>query len=377
MGTPNQAKRQQFIEAWSRCGGSPARVAGALKVGIDNVYRMRARLASNGVVLQTIAADGRTCNSDYGWQATPTVYPGVTEDAITDGCAFFFGDAHWWGPPSLAHRAMCLLAKQLKPKLIIGNGDLLDAATVSRHDPLGWQRLPTLIEEVDTVKIRLREIEQAAPSAKYLKTVGNHDSRFDRRLATEVGEFEGVPGMRLQDHISWPMSYVVLLNKNVDPLLVMHNFRGGVHATWNNVIHAGCTIVTGHLHSQDRKAHTNFFRTNYGVDHGCLADPDGPQFSYAMNRPRNWRSGCCVMTFDEHGRHLPPEFLEVQRYDGFKRATFRGEAILEEGSSEHVPCSTPSAVAVQLRAQESRDGATTRKAKAARRSTQAKRAASG
>ena len=67
---------------------------------------------------------------------------------------------------------------------------------------MGWQKLPTVIEELDCVKQRLDEIKRASgPRCKTLMTVGNHDSRFDRRLATEVAQFEDVPGMRLSDHL--------------------------------------------------------------------------------------------------------------------------------------------------------------------------------
>lgn len=323
-----------FVAAWREAGGSPVQVSKILGLDLTATYRRRASLAKQGIMLPTTHPIKENGSQKYGWQATPYAYRERVDETLVDGTAVIFGDAHWWGPPSLAHRAMCRLIKSLKPKLIIGNGDLVDGANISRHDPMGWQKLPTVREEIETVKERLREIDLAAPKATKRKTVGNHDSRMDRRLATEVSEFEGMPGFRLQDHILWPMSYVVVINKDAPvPVLVMHNFRGGTHAPFNNAVNSGATIVTGHLHSQQRAAFTDYFHTKYGVDHGMLADPAGPQFSYAMGRPRSWRSGCCVMTFDKEGRHLPPELLEVQIYPGFKRAVFRGKVVMEEALS--------------------------------------------
>jgi hypothetical protein len=323
---------EEIIAAWKR-SHSPAAVARQLGLSARALYFRRARLAQKGITLPTVVAGGPgAAASIYGWQAEPTAFPETQDFTITSGCVFIGSDPHYWpGEPSLAHRAYCLLAKRLKPKLMCMNGDAFDGAGISRHEPLGWVKLPSVIEELDIVKQRLGEIERAAPNAQRFFSPGNHDTRFDRRLATEIPEMAGVPGMRMQDHIKWPMAYVAVINRQSPvPVLVMHNYRGGVHATWNNAIHAGCTIVTGHLHAQDRKAHTTYFKTAYGVDAGTMADVNHPAFSYTMGRPKNWRSGFCVMTFDEQGRHLPPELVEIQRFNDGQRAVFRGEVILED-----------------------------------------------
>src|SRR6185437_2202945 len=215
---------EQFIEAWKRGKCSPQLVAGLLGMSVRNVYKRRAYLVSKGHRLDSVTKSATGGGSGYGWQAEESAWPQSVEETLKDGMLCVFGDAHWWGPPSLAHRAMLILLKRLRPKLVIGNGDLFDAATISRHDPMGWVKLPTVAEELDTVRLRIDEIERAAPAAKKLKTIGNHDSRMDRRLATDASEFEGVSGFRLQDHIRWPMSYVVVINRDIEPVLVMHNF---------------------------------------------------------------------------------------------------------------------------------------------------------
>jgi hypothetical protein len=242
-----------------------------------------------------------------------------------------FGDAHYWpGEPSLAHQALCIIAKRLQPKIIIANGDVFDGATISRHDVLGWQKLPTVGEELNAAKMRLDEIKRASPKAERFFTVGNHDSRFDRRLATEIAQFEDVPGMRLEDHLSdWPLSYSVLINADIDPVFVVHNIRGGMHAPRNNALAAGCTVITGHLHSQKAEPVKTLLNEWEGIDHGCLADVDHAAFAYRMDRPADWRSGFVVMTFDKEGRHLPAEFCRVQVLRDRSRAVFRGEIVLE------------------------------------------------
>lgn len=322
-----------FIRAWNQNRSSPALIAKATGLDIAHVYRRRRSLEKKGVVLRTIpttpSAEG--ASRTYGFNREATPFSPSMDFTVRDGVAIIFGDCHYWpGEPSLAHQALVLLAKELKPKLVCANGDVFDGAGVSRHEPLGWVKLPTVVDELDIVKTRLGEIERAAPKAQRFLSPGNHCTRFDRRLATEVPEFAGIPGMRLEDHLKgWPMAYVGVINRDIDPVLVMHNYRGGVHAPHHNVVNAGATIVTGHLHAQDVKGHTNYFKTSYGVDHGVLADPDHDAFSYTMGRPKNWRSGFCVLTFDKQGRHLPPELCTIQNHNGHKRAVFRGRIILE------------------------------------------------
>ena len=136
--------------------------------------------------------------------------------------------------------------------------------------------------------------------------------------------------MRLEDHLkAWPFSYSVLLNEDIEPVFVVHNIRGGMYAPRNNVLAAGCTVITGHLHSQKAIPVTTLLSDYEGIDAGMLADREHAAFSYRMDRPADWRSGFVVMTFDEHGHHFPGEFLRVKFRKKRATAVFRGEVILE------------------------------------------------
>ncbi len=332
-----KVRDEEFIKVWQSVG-SPTAVAKHFGMALQSVLARRKRLQRlKGVTLATVAAPGyQARQSPHGWDRPMAhAVPPRAEETVANGTVLVFSDAHYWpGIVTLAHEALCKLARALAPKLIIGNGDLFDGANISRHDPLGWQKLPTVIEELDAVKTRLAEIRRSAPRAKTRMTAGNHDTRFDRRLATDVGQFEDVPGMRLSDHLTdWPMSYSVMLNDALgEPVMVRHAMRGGIHAVYNNTLHAGVSIVTGHLHAQLCRPFTDYRGTRYGVDCGTLADTNGPQFSYTMDGPVNWRSGFAVLTFDGEGRLLPPELCEVQRIGKAQRAIFRGEIVCERAA---------------------------------------------
>jgi hypothetical protein len=231
-----------------------------------------------------------------------------------------FSDAHFWpGVRTPAFKGFCLLAKKLSPKIIINNGDAFDGASISRFPRIGWDSKPSILEELNACKDHLGEIQEAAPKAKLLWCLGNHDSRFENRLSANVPEFQGIGGFRLTDHFpDWKTGWSVWINNDV---VVKHRFRNGIHATRNNTAASGKSMVTGHLHSLKVTPLDDYNGTRWGIDAGTLADPSGPQFrDYLEDNPTDWRSGFIVLTF-KNGQMLWPE---VARVVG-NQIDFRGE----------------------------------------------------
>lgn len=250
-------------------------------------------------------------------------HPGFLKTVLYDGVAVIGSDAHNWpGKPSTAHRGYLWACKELKPKIVFRNGDELDGARISRHAPIGWETRPSLIEEIEACKERTNEVVLAAGKAERYWPLGNHDARFETRLATMAPEYAKIHGVHLQDHFpDFQPCWGVQINEDV---IVKHRFKGGIHATHNNTMWAGKTMVTGHLHSLKVTPFSDYNGTRYGVDCGTLADPYGPQFAdYTELNPVNWRSGFAVLTFDR-GRLLPPELVQV--FDP-QTIAFRGQLI--------------------------------------------------
>jgi hypothetical protein len=146
--------------------------------------------------------------------------------------------------------------------------------------------------------------------------------RFETKLANTAPEYAKIHGVHLKDHFPrWAPCWSLMINGNT---MIKHRLRNGVHATWNNTLHAGVTIVTGHLHSLQIKPKSDYNGTRWGVDCGTLADPAGPQFAdYTEDGPKDWRMGFAVLTY-RAGRLLWPELYYV-RSDGV--GEWRGEEI--------------------------------------------------
>jgi hypothetical protein len=251
------------------------------------------------------------------------VNKGRKEIELRDGIVLIGSDAHYWpGPPSVAHRAFVKFCKKMKPSIVVMNGDALDACSISRHPPIGWNKIPSVKDELEACQERLGEIAKATFKAKKYWSLGNHDARFETRLAQVAPEFKDVHGISLADHFpEWVGCWSLHINKDV---VVKHRYKGGVHAPHNNTVNAGRSIITGHLHSQKVTPFSDYNGTRYGVDTGCLADPQHDAFQdYLEDNPRNWRAGFCVLTF-KNGQLLYPELVSVWDESSVQ---FRGELI--------------------------------------------------
>lgn len=311
---------QDFIAAWQESGGSPAVVSRAFNMAYRAVLKRRNTLeGKRGIHLPT----GEQKNRGRGDEAPPNDYlQRVTLDGFS-GVAVVFSDAHYWPGrgETVAHGALVEVVKDLKPKLIIGNGDLFDGARLSRFPRNGWENQPRVKDELEEATERLAEVRHAYSRAQCIRTIGNHCIRFDRYLATHASEMEQVMGARLADHLpAWRECMSVFVNGHT---MVKHRYNGGIHAAYNNTLKAGTNIVTGHTHHLEVKPWSDYNGRRYGVQTGAIAEVDGPQFSYIEDNPTPWCSGFAVLTFDGAGRLLYPELCEV--IDG--TAYFRGQKV--------------------------------------------------
>ena len=247
---------------------------------------------------------------------------------IENGTVIVFSDAHFW--PSIkttAYKGLIWAIQNVEGlKAVINNGDAFDGASISRFPRIGWDSTPSIIQELKACEIALGEIEDEAKKVnhkvKLIWPLGNHDARFENRLASNAPQYEFVKGFSLKDHFPlWEPCWSTWIT---DSVIVKHRYKGGVHATHNNTVSSGVSICTGHLHSLKVTPFNDYNGTRFGVDTGTLADPTGPQFeNYLENSPTHWRSGFVVLTF-HRGHMLWPEVVNVV---DAKHVEFRGKVI--------------------------------------------------
>lgn len=243
--------------------------------------------------------------------------PAVEAIGMHESVVLVGGDLHAWpGRPHPIWWAFVMLAERLRPKAIVLNGDVIDGARISRHPKAaGWT--PRVVEEIEAVRAL---IDTLPPTQHRLWTVGNHDIRVSSYLANMAPEMDDFAGT-LQDRFpEWRMCWSVRINGCCE---IRHRFRSGIHAPWNNSLHSGLTMVTGHSHQLESRGVVDRNGRRWGVEGGMLADPEGPQFEYTEWTPRRWTPGFVVLTFDADGMLQPPELCEWRN----GQAWFRGEPV--------------------------------------------------
>lgn len=306
---------QKFIEVWNK-HRSPSKVAEELQLSVRNVYNRRRTIENRyRMRLESTAKNSK----DYYVRDHLSRMDVDIENAVI----FVASDAHYWhNDISEAHKAFVRLIKKTKPDIVIMNGDVFDGATISRYPKIAFptHEVPTVKQELEAVSDRLYEIEKVAGNAKLIWTLGNHDMRFESKLANVAPEFEGVRGFSLKEHFPrWIHCMSVMINKS---LMVKHRYHNGIHATWNNSLKSGVSMVTGHLHRLQATIVSDYNGTRWGVDTGTLSDVEGDHMSYGEDNPKNHCSGFAVLTI-VNGRLIQPEFCAV--LDGIPY--FRGKPI--------------------------------------------------
>ena len=323
MGSHNETcTDMEFIQLWEKLQ-SATEIAKHL--GIPNrAVHLRRRWIEENHKITLIAKDHRGAN----YAATrPKSFSPLRQIKLgmLDSCVIVFSDAHFIpAQRTTAFKGLLWAIQEFKPHAVICNGDAFDGASISRHDVID-QPQTSVIQELKACQGALGEIEEVAKAARHnvklLFTWGNHDIRFGNRLAQHAPQFKEVLGFKLTDHIpDWEFCWAVWPTEQV---IIKHRYKGGVHATHNNTVNAGVSIVTGHLHSLKVTPFSDYNGCRYGVDTGTLAETDGPQFTYGEINPNNHRSGFAVLNFF-NGELLLPEL--VQKFDE-DQIQFRGEVI--------------------------------------------------
>jgi len=308
---------QEFIALWNK-HGSVKELSDILGISERNINSRRRKIEEkHGIALAGVAKNSPDFKVTYAYNNVRT------NVQLENGIIVIGSDCHYWPDIiSTAHRAFVKIIKDLKPRMVVMNGDVFDGASISRHPVSGWGSTPSVKQELEACQDRLGEVEKAAKGAALHWTWGNHDMRFNARLAAQVGDtWRGVEGMNLTDHFPrWKFSTSIMVNEDT---MIKHRYHNGIHAVYNNALKSGISIVTGHLHSLKVTPFSDYRGDRYGVDTGSLADINGNQFEYSEDNPKNHRSGFAVLTFVD-GELLPPELCQVWDDD---HVVFRGQLI--------------------------------------------------
>lgn len=295
---------EEFISGFRTLG--PTRLAKHLGISIRGVFaRRRSIEQSRNITLEPIGSKAMMRKVQE--------YPQRLALEIQNGCILVGSDWHFWpGFVSTAFKAFVEACRTFQPKAVVLNGDVIDGSRLSRHPRIGWDHTPAVKEELEFAQAQLAEIAKAAPNARKIWTLGNHDARLETRLANAVPEVEGLMGTSLQDHFpEWSPAWSVWVNNDRRGPVIKHRFKGGFHSGHNNAVYSGRTMVCGHDHQLKVTTFVDYDGIRWGVHGGFMSAPYWPMFSdYTEDNPVNWTSGFIKLNFHE-GDLLWPEIIRV------------------------------------------------------------------
>jgi hypothetical protein len=307
---------EEWIASWNKIG-SPEEFAKTHKISIRNVYGRRRNLENKlGIQLPTFASQ----NPAYLKKVDQTPGHARRGTDMEKGRVVVFSDAHFWpGEVTTAYKALLMIIKEFSPKVVVANGDIFDGSQASRHARIGWENTPSVKEELESCIEMMAGIEKVSKGAELIWTLGNHDARFETFLSAQTSMYEGVSGFTLKDHFPlWKPCWSYWVNEDT---CIKHRWKGGFGGGRANALNSGVNMVTGHTHNLAVQPLTDYNGTRYGVQTGCLADPNGEQFmAYTEDSPKDWRSGFALLSW-ERGRLMLPELIQVCGEDEFE---FRG-----------------------------------------------------
>lgn len=239
---------------------------------------------------------------------------------IEKGRVIVFSDAHFWpDETTTAFKALLEMIKEFKPTAVVCNGDALDGASISRFPQQSWDRIPSVREELDACQYFMGEIEAVSKGAKLFWPLGNHDARLEMRIIENLPAFEGVRGTTLKEYFpAWLPCWSFWVNEDT---CIKHRWKGGWTGGRNNAVNSGVNMITGHTHVLSCIPYSDYNGTRFGVQTGTLADPNGHQFAYTEDTPKDWNSGFVMLSF-EHSKLLQPEIVRVCSED---LVDFRGK----------------------------------------------------
>lgn len=215
------------------------------------------------------------------------------------GTIFALGDVHF---PFVNKKALKWAIKRIKtlqPEYVVQVGDLNDQYCFSRFAKK--VNIMTPKAELDLARKMgeemWAEIRAAAPKAKCIQLLGNHDIRIEKVLEGKAPELDFVTDWRRLYKFDGVTTYYDPREEVfIGDVCLMHGYMGhGKHAL-NNL----CPTIIGHLHAPSIR----YFNSRRGLfweaNAMFLGDTDSPAFAYTNQKLlTGWANGVCVV--DEYG----------------------------------------------------------------------------
>ena len=209
-------------------------------------------------------------------------------------------DLHFPYQDNEAIRAAIKYGKEKKVTCILINGDLIDFATISRHER-DW-RHRTVAQEFEAVRTFLRSLRKHFPKAKIVFKEGNHDERWEKYLFLKAPEIFDDPEFTLESRLRLgELNIDIVKDKlpvKIGLLTVLHGHElqggGGVNPARATFLKTIDNVLIGHCHRSSTHTEPTLGGSVIVVNsQGCLCGMY-PMFA----RVNKWNQGFSYVELD-------------------------------------------------------------------------------
>lgn len=213
-------------------------------------------------------------------------------------------DAHVPYEDARAWALLLEVARSRKWSRVVVLGDFADCYAVSFHDK-SPRRTTRIVDELDVVATRLRELEDATKGAILVYLEGNHEQRLSRYIARQAGALHGMRGLTFAESVDLRKWVWVPYHQSyrIADFEVTHDVgRAGVYAVRQSRMAYGGSIAIGHVHRMGiEHERTIDGRHQFGAAFGWLGDAEAVDYRHRSLARREWVHGCGVAYVDDRG----------------------------------------------------------------------------
>lgn len=168
--------------------------------------------------------------------------------------------------------------KEKNVNCILINGDLIDFATISRHEK-DW-RARSVAEEFEYVREFLKGLRESFPNVRIIFKEGNHDERWEKWLYLKAPEIFDDPEFKLEARLRLGELKIEYVRDKrpikIGKLTVLHGHElaggsGGVNPARATFLKTLNSVIVGHYHKTSEHTETTMNGDVISVaSQGCL-----------------------------------------------------------------------------------------------------------
>lgn len=215
----------------------------------------------------------------------------------------FLSDVHFPFHDRLAWDLTLKLVKKLEPDLLWLGGDIVDFYAVSRYDKSPQRKLE-LQNEIDVAQRELRRLRKAAPLARMVYQVGNHEERFTKYLRSRAPELAALRALALPELLGLNKLGAEFVDdyrpQAVGQLFHLHGHLGpggSVNAARGKALKFNDNVIFGHHHKHQVEYRRSLSgRVTGAWANGCLCGLE-PEFDPCPQ----WTQGVTLVRYAKDG----------------------------------------------------------------------------